>query len=121
MPLLTINTHQMQRLDAHFEDELIGLIRVHIRTYLPEEYEQLISHDAQNTVIRQAIKTGQQYNLTTDANLTIFTDFRLIFGLSFPEGEEWASSILESDYLTEDEKTVQLTAYLDTYSEADIN
>ncbi|MEZ0541722.1 hypothetical protein [Fibrella arboris] len=113
--MLTIHAHQLQRLDAHFEAELISQIRDHIHDQFPDEYAQLIAPDRQNSVIRQAIKAGHYYSLTTDANLTIFTDFRLIFGPTFPLDDPWALTILANDDLSEDAKTEQLIACLDSF------
>lgn len=117
--MLTIHAHQIQRLDDHFENELIASIRDHVATHFPDEFEEQLSHDKQNAIIRRALETGRSYDLTTDANLTIFTDFQLIFGASFPTDADWAMAILTNNELSEDDKTERLTAHLDSYIEAD--
>ena len=119
--MLPIPAEQLARLDAHFADERIELIRDHVEEHFPDEYAELIAPDPHHTVIHQAVETGSQYDLTTDSNLIIFTDFRLVFGPDFPDDQPWATDILLSDELSEDEKTEQLVDYLANYIEPDDN
>ncbi|CCH03213.1 hypothetical protein FAES_5214 [Fibrella aestuarina BUZ 2] len=113
--MLTIRTHQIERLDAHFQERLIERIRQHVAMHLPDDYAQQLATDPHSTSIRQSLDAARRYGLTTDANLTIFTDFRLVYGPDFPLNSEWAIEILTDGSLHEDEKTEQLRNQLDTY------
>lgn len=113
--MLTIRTQQIERLDAHFQNKLIEAIRQHVAMHLPDEYAHQLATDQHSTTIRQSLDVARRYGLTTDANLTIFTDFWLVYGSDFPLNSEWAMAILTDDSLREDEKTEQLRSHLDTY------
>lgn len=103
-------------MDSHYLDQFIGQVSEHIQVHFPEDCGQM-SDDRREVLIRDGIRAGQTYGLTTDRNLTLFIDFRLTFGVDFPAHQGWATAILNDGDLTEDEKTERLLAGLEESDE----
>lgn len=110
--MLTIYREQLNHLNKLQEKRLLVSITAHIEHYFPAEWAQL-KGDNRAGIINDAIEQGRSFGLSTDRNLTIYTDFVVSFGSGFPANQPWAKAILDEPGRTEDQKVDDLLDELD--------
>ena len=110
--MFIVSQAQIAQLDNLYLDRLIREIKTHVQAFFPQEYDQLNSAES-DSLWPEAIQKANSFGLQTDRNITIFVDFLMTYGRTFPENHGWGKRILTDDSLLEDQKIEALLAALD--------
>ena len=111
-PMLIIRAAQMQAFSRAVSDNLIESAVEHIRTSLPEMFEQLGREEVRESVLF-AMRKADEYGLDDWSQVVRYLNVMYILGFEFDEDPRyaWANEILRSARPDANEKTKLLTEW----------